>query len=60
VGIGLTDIEYALKIVENLTTWGRVLLEKVIFVQQVKKFPECDVTRRSIAVFRRPRHWFLF
>jgi hypothetical protein len=60
VGIRLTEIEYTLKIIENLTAWGGVLLQRVIFVQHVKKFPEFDVNRRSIAVSTRSYHKCLF
>jgi hypothetical protein len=60
VGAGFTEIEYALKVVENLITWSRVLLQKVIFAQHVKTFPEFDVYGRPIAVFTRSRHWSPF
>jgi hypothetical protein len=52
VGTAFTEIEY-------LTTRSRVLLEKVIFGQHVKKFPEFDINRSFIAVFTRTRHWSL-
>jgi hypothetical protein len=37
----------------------RVLLEKLIFVQLVKKFPSFYGTRRFITMFTRARHWSL-
>ena len=39
-----------------LTSWSRIILEKLIFSQLVKKFPAFYGTRRSITAFTRPSH----
>jgi hypothetical protein len=39
---------------------SRVLLEKLIFAQLVKKFVSFYGTRRLITVFKRARHWTLY
>jgi len=38
---------------------SRVLLEKLIVTQLVKKFSKFYITRKSITVFTRASHWFL-
>jgi hypothetical protein len=43
----------------QLTPWNRVLLEKLIVTQLVKKFPAFYGTRRFITVFKRAHHWSL-
>jgi hypothetical protein len=42
-----------------LTPWSRILLQKLIVTQLVKKFPALYGTRRYITVFTRALHWFL-
>jgi len=44
----------------RLTPWSRVLLEKLIIPQLVKKFPAFYVTRRFIILFPRAHHLSLF
>jgi len=39
------------------TPWSRVLLEKPINTQLLKKFPDFYVTWRFFTVFTRTRHW---
>jgi hypothetical protein len=39
-----------------MATWSRILLEKLIIVELVKKFSSVHGTRRSITVFTRTRH----
>jgi len=41
------------------TPWGRVILEKLMVTQLVKKFPASYENRRFITVFTRGRHWSL-
>jgi hypothetical protein len=43
----------------QLTPWGRVLLEKLIVTQLVKKFPAFYGSQMFIAVFTRAHHWYL-
>jgi hypothetical protein len=43
----------------NITSWTRVILEKLIVTQLLKKFPAFNRTRRVIIVFTRVRHWSL-
>jgi hypothetical protein len=45
--------------VVKLTPWIRVLLEKLIVPQQIKKFPVFYGTRMFITVFTIARHWSL-
>jgi hypothetical protein len=40
----------------KLTAWSRVILEKLIIAQIIKKFPAFYGTRRIITVFTRARH----
>jgi hypothetical protein len=42
-----------------MTPWSRVLLEKLIVAQPVKKFPAFYGIRRFITVFTRDHHWSL-
>jgi len=42
-----------------MTSWSRVLFEKLIVTQQVK-FPAFYGTQSFIAVFTGGRHWSLF
>jgi hypothetical protein len=44
----------------QLTPWSRVLLEKLILTQLVKKFPSNYGTWRFITVFTTACHWSLF
>jgi len=43
----------------QLTSCSRVLLEKLIVAQLVRKFPAFYGTRRFITVFTTARHWSL-
>jgi len=45
--------------IQSLTTWSRVLLEKLMVTHLVKKFPVFYGTRRFITIFTRDRHWSL-
>jgi hypothetical protein len=40
----------------RLTPWSRILLEKLLVGQLVKKFPSFYATRCPITVFKRARH----
>jgi hypothetical protein len=42
-----------------LTSWSRVLLEKLIITQLVKKFATFYGTRKFITIFARAQHWTL-
>jgi len=46
-------------VVVQLTTWSKILLEKLIVAQLVKKFPTFNGTRRFITTFTRIHHWSL-
>jgi hypothetical protein len=41
---------------EDLTPWGRVLLEKLIVAQIVRKFPTFYVAQRFITMFTGAHH----
>jgi hypothetical protein len=43
-------------LIKEPTPWRRILLEKLIFTQPVKKIPTFYGTRRFIAVFTTARH----
>jgi len=43
-----------------MTQWGTFLLEKLIVIQLLKKFPALYETRKLVTVFTRTSHWFLF
>jgi hypothetical protein len=45
--------------VSYVTSWSKVLLEKLIVTQLVKKFSAFCKTRRFINVFTKSRHWSL-
>jgi hypothetical protein len=42
--------------ITNMTSWIRVLREKLTVLQLVKEFPAFSVTRRFITAFTRARH----
>jgi len=44
---------------EHLKPLCRLLLEKLVVAQLVKKLPVFSRTRRFITVFTRVRHWYL-
>jgi hypothetical protein len=44
---------------ELLIPWSKVLLDKLIVTQLVKKLPTFYVTRKIITVLERARHWSL-
>jgi hypothetical protein len=44
---------------KSLLSWSRVLLEKLIIAELVKKFPAFYITARFITVFTRARYWLL-
>jgi hypothetical protein len=48
-----------IKLTYLLTPWCRLLFEKLIVTQLVKKFPAFYGTRRFIIVFREARHWIV-
>ena len=50
------DLVYVIRMNFSLTPCSRVLLEKLIGSQPVKKFPAFYGTRRFITAFTRPRH----
>jgi hypothetical protein len=43
---------------KNLTPWSRLLLEKLIVIQLVKKFPAFYRTLKFITVFTWAHHWY--
>jgi hypothetical protein len=43
----------------QLTSWNRVLLEKLTVAQIVKSVPAFYVTRKFIILFTRVCHWFV-
>lgn len=45
--------------VVTITTWGRVLLKKLLAVKVVKKFPAFCDSRRFITMHIRDRYWSL-
>jgi len=45
---------------KQLNSWTRVILEKLIVPQMVKKFPILYGTQRVISVFTSVSHWFVF
>jgi hypothetical protein len=47
------------KLTHSLTPWSRVLLEKLLIIQLVKKLPAFNGTQRFIIVFRRANKWSL-
>ena len=47
---------FLMHLCDTLTTWGRVLLEKLILLLLVKKFPAFYGTRRCTTEFTRGRH----
>jgi len=51
---------YARAVTKQLVPGNKVLLEKLIVTQLVKKFLAIHGTRRFITVFTRSRHWSLF
>jgi hypothetical protein len=58
VNIRITEVQYhACNKLPNL--WSRVILEKLIITQLVKKLLAFYGTRRFITVFKRARHWSL-
>jgi len=48
-----------LRLTNYLTPWNRILLEKLLVTQLVKKFPAFYGIRKFITVFTRVRHWSL-
>jgi hypothetical protein len=55
-----TVVSYGLAELNNLLTpCGRVLLEKLVVTQPVKKFPAFYGTERFITVIIRATHWSL-
>jgi len=55
----MSFIMFNLRHIVSITPWSRVLLEKLVVTQLVKKYYYFYGTRRFITVFTRALHWSL-